>query len=86
MTTDAISKKLADVLRPRLRFLAADAPIPPDASLGSLGLDSMATINLLLDLEQAFGVSIPDEMLSAETFETFQNMESTFRPLFEQAG
>jgi acyl carrier protein len=54
--------------------------------LGDLGLDSMAAVNLLLDLEQAFDVQIPDDLLSAETFETFASVEATFRPLLENTN
>jgi acyl carrier protein len=85
MTTrdDEITRKLEEVLRPRLRFLEPGAPLPADEPLGSLGLDSMAAINLLLDLETAFGIQIPDDLLSADTFETFSSLEATFRPILE---
>ena len=83
---DEISRKLQAVLRPHLRFLEPNAPLPPEEPLGALGLDSMAAINLLLDLETTFGVQIPDDLLSAETFETFASLEKTFRPLLEQSA
>jgi len=83
---DEISQKLQALLRPHLRFLEAGAPLPPGEALGKLGLDSMAAINLLLDLETTFGVQIPDDLLNAETFETFANLEATFRPLLAQRG
>jgi acyl carrier protein len=82
-TDDEISRKLEAVLRPHLRFLEGNAPLTPDQPLGDLGLDSMAAVNLLLDLEQAFDVQIPDDLLSAETFETLASVEATFRPLLE---
>ena len=62
-TDDEISRKLEAVLRPHLRFLEGNAPLGRDQPLGDLGLDSMAAVNLLLDLEQAFDVQIPDEGL-----------------------
>ena len=80
---DPISVKLQVVLRPHLRFLDRQQPIPRDESLGKLGLDSMAAINLLLDLEQAFNIKIPDSLLTAETFETAASLEETLRPLVE---
>ncbi len=85
-TDDAISQKLEAVLRPHLRFLEGNAPLGRDQPLGDLGLDSMAAVNLLLDLEQAFDVQIPDDLLSAETFETFASVEATFRPLLENTN
>ncbi len=41
-----------------------------DDKLKELGLDSMASIRLLADLEEEYGVSIPDERLVEETFST----------------
>lgn len=79
--TDEISDKIHAVLRPHLRFLDKDAPLPPSENLGKLGLDSMAAINLLFELEQAFGIQIPDSLLTADTFETAESLEKTVRPL-----
>jgi acyl carrier protein len=62
------------VVRNHLRFLDASAPLPPDANLRDLGLDSLAAIDLLLDLEQTFGVLFPDELLTQETFQTAANL------------
>lgn len=50
-------------------------PVPPeqigdDQPLDALGLDSLSSINLLLDLESTFGIAFPDEMLSPETLRT----------------
>lgn len=85
-THDDVSRKFETVLRAHLRFLEPDAPLAPDDALGKLGLDSMAAIDLLLDLERTFGVHIPDDLLSAETFETVGSLETTFRPLLEGDG
>ena len=78
---DPLTEKMHTVLRQHLRLLEQNQPIPPDADLGALGLDSMGAINLLLDLEQALDIKIPDEMLTAETFQTAALLEKTIRPL-----
>ena len=80
---DPISQKIHTTLRPHLRFLPKEQPIPANEGLGKLGLDSMAAINLLFDLEQAFDIKIPDELLTAETFETAAALEKTVRPLVQ---
>lgn len=64
------------VVRDHLPFLAAADPLPPDASLRELGLDSLAAIDLLLDLEQTFGVVFPDELLTEDTFRTATSIAS----------
>lgn len=54
---------LRDVL-PRLPDLAGDT------RLRDCGLDSLATIEVLLRLEDTYRVSIPDALLTADTFAT----------------
>ncbi len=50
--------------------LLDDKPLMPDMRLADLGLDSLATVSLLLDLEEEFSLTITDELLTAETFAT----------------
>ena len=80
---EQVSEKIQAVLRPHLRFLPKNQPIPVNEGLGKLGLDSMAAINLLFDMEQAFDIKIPDELLTSETFETAAALEKTIRPLVQ---
>lgn len=58
------------LLREHLRFLDAGAPLLPDTPMVDLGLDSMGTIQLLIDIEDAFDISVPDELLIAESIAT----------------
>ncbi|MGO4420414.1 phosphopantetheine-binding protein [Streptomyces sp. MCAF7] len=46
------------------------APLDPALDLKTAGLDSMATVELLVRLEEAYGVDFPDATLSGETFAT----------------
>ncbi|GEP44967.1 phosphopantetheine-binding protein [Brevifollis gellanilyticus] len=62
--------RLLTLLRPFLRLLPPDAALPMDADLGRLGLDSLQSIDLLMALEQEFGVTIPDEKITVESFST----------------
>ncbi|MFE2846771.1 phosphopantetheine-binding protein [Streptomyces scopuliridis] len=45
-------------------------PVLADVSLSALGLDSLATVSLVMDLEDNLNISIPDSSLIPETFET----------------
>jgi acyl carrier protein len=45
-------------------------PVPPQADLASLGLDSLGTVSLVMELEDTLGIAIPDEVLVPETFRT----------------
>ena len=70
MTATDLTAKLQEILRPKLRFLPRNADLPMDADLSKLGLDSMASIDLLMDIEAQLGVKIPDELLTVDTFNT----------------
>ena len=70
MTPTDLAPKLQEILRPRLRFLKEDDAVPMDEDLGKLGLDSMASIDLLMDIESQLGVQIPDAMMTVDTFAT----------------
>jgi acyl carrier protein len=70
----SLEVRLITLLRPFLRLLPAEAELPMDAELGKLGLDSMQSIELLMALEQEFGVTIPDEKITIDTFATPANL------------
>ncbi|MFD7028357.1 acyl carrier protein [Streptomyces sp. NPDC059917] len=61
--------RFAEMLKPFLPFLG-DQEITPDTQLRELGLDSMQAIELMFALEDTFGVELPDEALTEETFTT----------------
>lgn len=58
------------LLRNYLLLLEEDTPITPDLVLADYGLDSLATVSLLLDLESHYSLTIPDELLTVSRFTT----------------
>lgn len=52
-----------------------------DPTLASLGVDSVKMVELVLELEAAYGVAIPDELLVAENFTTVGSVGSMMRGL-----
>jgi acyl carrier protein len=48
--------------------------LDPTLNLRDAGLNSLATIRLLIELEAVFGFSFSDDLLSAETFSTPGNL------------
>ena len=62
-------ERFADVLRAAVPGLR-DQPVTGETCLRAAGLDSLATIELLLLLEDAYDVSLPDELLTGATFAT----------------
>ncbi len=58
-----------------------DGSIEPHKPLRELGLDSMGAVNLLLDLESAFGITFPDELLTGEVFRTVESLADSVAAL-----
>jgi acyl carrier protein len=80
---DSIRGQIFDLLRNRLRLQQRRQELKIDSNLQALGLDSMTAIELLLDLEQTFGIVLPDELLTAETFQTPGSLEVAVRSLLK---
>jgi acyl carrier protein len=74
------------VLRPFLRALGEQAPLPADADLAALGLDSLKSIQLLFAIEDAYDVSFPDEMLGPWLFTTPEALWTGLYKLLGQPG
>ncbi|MFC8569894.1 phosphopantetheine-binding protein [Streptomyces sp. NPDC057245] len=58
------------LLHEALPRLAAKGALRPDSSLKAAGLDSLAMVEVLVRVEDAYGISIPDSQLVADTFAT----------------
>ena len=69
------------VVRKHLKYLPVEESLAPEDELDRLGLDSQSAISLLLDLEQAFSIMFPDELLTVATFRTPQSLEEAVRSL-----
>jgi acyl carrier protein len=71
---DAVKAVVVETLgvEDRAEALGADTPL-----LGSLPeLDSMAVLELVLELEQRFGITIEGEDVTADVFETLGSLAS----------
>ncbi len=76
-----LQSRIEKIIRPNLKFLTNDGPIERDQSLGDLGLDSLAAINLLFDIESEFAITIPDDALDENTFTSIAHLEAMLTPL-----
>lgn len=56
---------LKDILTKAMAMYGRDISVPddPNASLADLGIDSMATVQIALDIESQFGVALTEEDL-----------------------
>lgn len=64
-----MDEAFVNLLRPFLSF-AGDQEVVEESRLRDLGLDSMQSIQVLFAIEDEYGVSLPDELLTDATFET----------------
>lgn len=67
---DDVTTKLQACLETKLPFALSAGRIDMDEDLLDLGLDSLTAVELLLELEGAFDITFPDDMISGETFRT----------------
>lgn len=63
--------------------------VPPDtlsddADLYAAGLESIATVHLMLAIEENFDVEIPDELLTRQLFSSIDSMAEAIAGLQEQ--
>ena len=58
-----------------------------DALFGDgLGINSMATIEIVVGLEEEFGIEVPDEELRVELFDSVQTMADYVRTARQKAS
>ncbi|HEX8115350.1 MAG TPA: phosphopantetheine-binding protein [Kofleriaceae bacterium] len=63
-----LEQRFLAILRRHLPLIAPSDELALDAPLRELGLDSMATVRLVMELERELGVVLPDSRLTIETF------------------
>lgn len=71
MTEPDLSHHLVDVLVRVLPEAAAlSGGLRRDTELSSVGLDSLRTLQLLLELDRVFGVTLPDDVVASDRLST----------------
>ena len=60
--------------------------VDPETPLADQGLDSLSSIDLLLEIESATGTGFPDEYLTAAVFRTATTLWAALREVMLQAG
>jgi acyl carrier protein len=60
--------------------------IDDQADLYTLGLTSHASVNVMLALEDAFGIEFPDEVLKKSTFASIRSIEQVVEGLIKSSA
>ncbi len=69
---DTLEQQLVALLRERL--LETPAPFEASTDLYSLGMDSMAIMQLLILIEEEYGVALPECALTRQNFTTVHQL------------
>lgn len=78
---DDITTQFEEVLH---RHLRSTKVINYDTELAQLGMDSMTAVAVLLDMEKAFEIRFPDDMLVEGTFRTARRLKEAIQLLRER--
>jgi acyl carrier protein len=74
MEKDRVIKEVKNIIRSILQD--EDMSIELDENLFDLGLNSMKVVELIVNLEEAFEVMIPDHYLDGNNFATIQEISN----------
>ncbi|MFG2803781.1 phosphopantetheine-binding protein [Streptomyces pseudovenezuelae] len=79
-------ERFEQILRNNLKDLAASVPLVADVSLPDLGLNSVQTVSLLMELEETYEINLPEEAMVYRTFSTPGTLWQVIAPLVTQHG
>lgn len=63
-----LSETFTGLIRSRCRFLGDGVPLDVDAPLPTLGIDSLEIVELIVEIEDVYGIEVPQELLTPEVF------------------
>ena len=86
MPTTAINTLIRDILRDHARLPVDPATLGDEANLYEAGMTSHASVNVMLALEEAFDVEIPDAMLTRSVFASVANIRQAMSQLGQAAA
>lgn len=73
--------EIRDIVRDHARLGVDIAQLDDEASLYQAGLTSHAGVNLMLALEDHFGIEFPERMLRRRTFENIASIKAAISEL-----
>jgi acyl carrier protein len=73
--------QIRQVIAEHARLSVPIAELGDDGDLFAAGMTSHASVNVMLALEDAFGIEFPETMLRKSTFETVSNIEAAIGTL-----
>lgn len=81
-----LDPEFEQLVRRHLPYLAASAPLDEEGQLQDYGLDSLAAVSLLLEVEDAYEIVVPDQYLVEATFSTARFLWNIVQELRHEAA
>jgi acyl carrier protein len=69
-----VQERVRTIVGEHARLSVDVGQLPSDASLYQAGLTSHASVNLMLALEESFGIEFPERLLRRRTFESIASI------------
>jgi acyl carrier protein len=85
-TGDSVRTRLRQILHQQGTLSVDVARLTSETDLYAAGLTSLASVDLMLAIEQSFGVIFPDEALTRGTFSSIGSIAATIERLTSEAA
>jgi acyl carrier protein len=82
----AMQDRIREVLAAHGRMAVDPREVDDQADLYKLGLTSHASVDVMLALEDVFGVEFPDEVLKKSTFASIRSIEQVLEGLVKSSA
>ncbi|MEX3953386.1 acyl carrier protein [Paraburkholderia sp. EG287A] len=79
-----MKKTLRRIICESVHLRGSPETLSDEADLYAAGLESIATVHLMLAIEETFEVTIPDEMLARQLFSSINSMADAISQLQKQ--
>lgn len=77
------SEKIRNILEKNAKLSVPVKELSDESDLYNAGLSSLATVSVMLALEDEFDIELPDNMLSRKTFESIASIIEVVEELIE---
>jgi acyl carrier protein len=81
-----VTEEIRKIIAEHGRLSIDVAQLPADADLYHAGMTSHASVNVMLALEDHFGIEFPDRMLTRGVFESIASIEAAVAALRSEAA
>ena len=72
---NSVRAKISEIVLNLARRRQLPGPVTADQNLRDLGLKSLDLVNMMLAIEEEFGIEIPQQQLTLENFQSIKMIE-----------